>query len=110
MTMTAEQAKMTEAMMIADGECSADCDEGSGTKDDCFNCVAGKAKDFDFPCLFCIRQVVPVIISCRREYPGNLIKAVKCVASKVPKSCLSCLCDIICKVAPSLCKICHDFR
>ena len=109
-TVTVENNKIFEAYQATENSCSQECDDG-GSIEQCYNCVAGIVPNFSLYCIKCLPPILPKILECLRNNPEDPTEALDCIlTSPVPASCTDCICDILCHIEPSLCKLCHDSR
>ena len=108
--LTVEHAQISAALQATEDGCSEECGD-DGSIEQCYNCVAGKIKDFPLYCIKCLKSILSEILVCLQKFPDDPTEALNCIlGSPVPHSCTDCICDILCHIEPSLCKLCHDER
>jgi len=105
--LTVEHSQISAAKQATEDSCSTECGD-SGTIETCYNCVAGIIKDFPIYCIKCLKPILKEILPCL-ETNDDKKDVIDCVlASPVSDTCKSCICDILCHIEPSLCRLCHD--
>ena len=108
--LTVEHAQISAALQATEDGCSQECGE-DGSIEQCYNCVAGIITDFPLYCIKCLKSILSEILVCLEKFPEDPKGALDCIlASPVPDSCTDCICDILCHIEPSLCKLCYEER